>query len=431
MKFRFSTPFLTTALALGAVAYAAASVPAVPTTPAAPATTDTAPAAGATPATASESTPVAPTPAAPTSRASGPLLITVRAQIPALIAGKKTTTTFVRTLPIPAERAAELRRGGKISTQLDADLHKFFDQLENAAQDARFMQLEDGRWAAVQRNNLQIDRQASRANVLAMLTDPQAAQADVVVTGQTPPKRTLDFFASRGITNFLATGQTSYEGSSADRITNIHVGAKNFKDRLFDGKTFSFNQMVGPVTARNGYVAGLVIAGDQTASGVGGGICQVSSTVFRTLYGAGLPIVQRQNHSYQVHYYDPQGLDATIYQPNLDLRFANNTGAPLWFQTDWDDNDHVLSVSVFGKAPQYDVVIEEPKTLKTSPSPKDRLIPDPTLAAGTRQQVDWAAPGAVIEVTRKFMQGNKEVKHDVLRSTYRPWPNIFKVGTKK
>ncbi|WP_291423639.1 VanW family protein [Deinococcus sp.] len=429
MKFRFSVPFLTTALALGAVAYAVAPGPAAPT-PAASiptaATTDSAAAAGATPASAP-----APTPAAPSPRASGPLLITVRTQIPALIAGQKTTTAFVRTLPIPAERAAELRRGGKISTQLGIDLNKFFDQLENAGQDARFMQLEDGRWAAVQRNNLQIDRQASRANVLAMLSDPQAAQADVVVTGQTPPKRTLEFFISRGITNFLATGQTSYDGSGADRITNIHVGAKNFKDRLFDGKTFSFNQMVGPITARNGYVAGLVIAGDQTASGVGGGICQVSSTVFRTLYGAGLPIVQRQNHSYQVHYYDPQGLDATIYQPSLDLRFANNTGGPLWFQTEWDDNDHILSVSVFGKAPQYNVVIEEPKTLKTSPRPKDRLIPDPTLAAGTRQQVDWAAPGAVIEVTRKFMQGNKEVKRDVLRSTYRPWPNIFRVGTKK
>lgn len=359
------------------------------------------------------------------------MLITVSTNIPALIGGKKTTTPFVRTLNISAERATAIRKAGVITASLDADLNKFFDMLGKIGQDARFMQLDDGKWAVVQRNNLEVDREATRTNVLALIGNRSSAQANVVIKSQTPPKRTLDFFASRGITNFLATGQTSYYGSSDARITNIHVGAKNFQDRLFDGKIFSFNQMIGPVNARNGYVAGLVIAGDQTASGVGGGICQVSTTVFRALYGAGLPIVQRQNHSYQVHYYDPQGLDATIYQPTLDLKFANDTGKPLWFQTEWDDQEDILSISVFGAAPQYDVVIDPPKTLSTTPSPKDRIIYDRTMPAGTQKQVDWAAPGAVIEVTRKFMKDGKEAKRDTLKSSYRPWPNIFRVGTKK
>ena len=434
MKLRFSRPplstaALSTALVLGAVAHAVTSMPATPVTtpaaPAAPAPMTPAPASPTPSMPAPKTAPAKPTPT------SGPLYVAVHTQIPALIGGKKTTTAFVRTLTIPADRASDLRRSGKISSALGADLNGFFDQLEHAGQDARFMLLEDGRWAAVQRNNLQIDRDATRANVLAALSATGEARAEVVVKGQTPPKRTLDFFAARGITNFLATGQTSYDGSSPDRVTNIHVGASRFKDRLFEGKTFSFNDFVGPVTAANGYVPGLVISGDQTASGVGGGICQVSTTVFRTLYGAGLPIVQRQNHSYQVHYYDPQGLDATIYQPNLDLKFANDSGGALWFQTDWDDAQKILSVSVFGHAPKYDVVIGEPKTLKTTPSPKDRLISDAKLPVGTRRQVDWAAPGAVIEVTRKFMQGSKTVKQDVLRSNYRPWPNIYRVGTKK
>ena len=306
------------------------------------------------------------------------------------------------------------------------------DTLEKVGQDARFMQLEDnGQWAVVQRNNLKIDRDATRANVLALLKDPKQAQANVIVSGQTPPKRTLDFFAQKGITHFLATGQTGYDGSSPERIKNIHVGATNFKDRLFEGNTFSFNQFVGPISARRGYVAGLVIAGDQTASGVGGGICQVSTTVFRTLYGAGLPIVERQNHSYQVYYYDPQGLDATIYQPTVDLKFANDTGGALWFQTEWDDTEKLLSISVFGKAPRYAGYVDAPRTLSTTPSPKDRIIYDPSMKLGQRKQVDWAAPGAVIEVTRKFMKDGQEVKRDVLKSNYRPWPNIFRVGTKK
>lgn len=407
------------------------------TTPSVPPAADPPPAPSGEPTPAEpKPTPVQPAPAKPLTpsaavQASGPILITVRAQLPTLLDGKKTTTSFVRTMTIPAPRAVQLRQAGKLTTSLNDDLNRFLDTLEKGGKDARFDQLADGRWAVVQYDNLTIDREATRASVLEVLKDPYQVEANVVVKGQTPPKRTLEFFASKGITSFLATGQTSYSGSSPERIKNIHVGAANFKDRLFEGKTFSFNQMVGPITARNGYVAGLVIAGDQTASGVGGGICQVSTTVFRTLFGAGLPIVQRQNHSYQVHYYDPQGLDATIYQPSLDLKFANDTGGSLWFQTDWDDKESILTISVFGKPPRYDVVIDEPRTLKTTPSPKDRLINDPTLKVGERKQVDWAAPGAVIEVTRKFMKDGKQVKQDVLKSTYRPWPNIFRVGTKK
>ncbi len=402
---------------------APAPAPQVPAPPA--------PAAAPVPSAAPVVPAPATTPVKPTAVKSGPLLVLVKVNIPALIGGKKTTTAFIRTLDIPADRATALRQRGEITASLDADLNRFLDSLSRAGQDARFMQLEDGTWAVVQQNNLEIDREATRAAVLKMLTDSRVSSAQVVVTGQTPPKRTLDFFASRGITSFLATGQTNYYGSSPERVTNIHVGAKSFKDRLFEGKTFSFNQMVGPVDARNGYVAGLVIAGDQTATGVGGGICQVSTTVFRALYAAGLPIVQRQNHSYQVHYYDPQGLDATIYQPSLDLKFANDTGGALWFQTEWDDKEQTLAVSVFGKAPRYSVLIDDPRTISTTPSPKDRLIYDATMKAGTRQQIDWAAPGAVIEVTRKFMQDGKEVKRDVLKSSYRPWPNIYRVGTKK
>nr|WP_184137094.1 VanW family protein [Deinococcus humi] len=359
-----------------------------------------------------------------------PLLINVETTVPALVNGKKTTVPLTRTLTIPGPRMALIRQSGTVTASLEADLKTFVKSLSGKAQDARFEELWDG-WAVVQRNALKIDMDATRANLLTAIKDSKGVKAKVVVSGQTPPKRTLDYFLSRGITAHLGTGVTNYYGSSDARVTNIHVGAKNFSDRLFEGKVFSFNEFIGPVTARNGYVTGLVIAGDRTASGVGGGICQVSTTLFRTLYGAGLPIAQRQNHSYQVHYYDPQGLDATIYQPSLDLKFANDSGGALWFQTQWDDETARLSISVFGKARDFTVDIGQPKTLSSTPSPADRLIPDATLPAGQRKQVDWAAPGAVIEVTRKFIRNGKAFKQDTLKSSYRPWPNIFLVGTRR
>ncbi|GGM17434.1 VanW family protein [Deinococcus aerophilus] len=404
-------------------------IPALPLTdqPAVPPVPEPEPTPAPAPAT---STPAPSAPAAAPRVSNAPLLITVQAQWPALIGGKKTTVPLTRTLTIPGSRMVQIRERGVVTQSLEQDLQAFVAGLSSPAQNARFEELWDG-WGVVQRNALQIDLDATRANVLAAVQDPRGVQAQVVVRGQTPPQRTLDYFLSRGITAHLGTGETNYYGSSAARIKNIHVGAARFKDRLFEGGVFSFNSFVGPVTRENGFVTGLVIAGDRTASGVGGGICQVSTTVFRTLYAAGLPVAERQNHSYQVHYYDPQGMDATIYQPSLDLKFTNDSGSGLWFQTEWNDEESRLSVHVFGRARDFTVQIGEPRTLSSTPSPADRVIPDASLPAGQRKQVDWAAPGAVIEVTRKFVRGGKVFKQDTLKSSYRPWPNIFLVGTRR
>lgn len=394
----------------------------VPAPPAQPAPVEPVPAAQPAPPVPAPSV-TAPAPQVSTA----PLLINVEARWPALVNGKKTTVPFTRTLTIPGKRAELLRRQGVITQSLEADLLNFTRDLPLKPQDARFEELWDG-WAVVQRNGLQVNLEKTRANLLATLKDPRGVKVNVVLGSQTAPKRTLDYFLSRGITAHLGTGETNYYGSSAARVKNIHVGASHFQDRLVEGSVVSFNEMVGPISLNAGFVTGLVIAGERTANGVGGGICQVSTTVFRALYGAGLPIRQRQNHSYQVHYYDPQGLDATIYQPSLDLKFANDTGGALWFQTDWDDQESRLSVSVFGKARDFTVQIGTPKTLSSTPAPADRLIPDASVPAGQRRQVDWAAPGAVIEVQRSFLRGGKVFRQDTLKSTYRPWPNIYLVG---
>ena len=334
-----------------------------------------------------------------------------------------------QTLVIPAERTAALRRGGVVTASLEADLRNFARKASVAPQDARFEQFASG-WTLVQRDGVTVDLDKSRASLQAALKNP-ASRTVVLSFTTTAPARTLNYFTSRGVTTFLATGQTNYYGSSRARITNIHVGASKFSDRLFEGKTFSFNAMLGNISEATGFVPGLVIAGDRTATGVGGGICQVSTTVFRALYGAGLPIVERRNHSYQVHYYDPQGLDATIYQPSQDLKFANDTGGAVWFQTDWDDAQARLTVNVFGQPRDYTVDIGRPVTLSTKPSPADRLIPDPSMRAGQRRQVDWAAPGASLRLVRSFTRAGKVFKTDTLNSTYVPWPNIFMVGTRQ
>ncbi|MFC4454542.1 VanW family protein [Deinococcus sonorensis] len=380
------------------------------------------------PSTPAPSTPSAPAPL-PSPASAQALQVVFEAPLKVLQDGQPVTASVRRTLTLPAERMAVLRQRGVITPSLEADLQTFLRSIPSKPQDARFEELTTG-WALVQRDGYTVDLEQARARVLAALQQP--ATRSVTFSGRaTAPARTLDYFVKRGLTAHLATGETNYYGSSAARITNIHVGTSKFQDRLFEGKTFSFNRMLGDINAANGFVPGLVIAGERTASGLGGGICQVSSTVFRALYLAGLPVVERRNHSYQVHYYDPQGLDATIYQPSQDLRFANDTGGALWLQADWDDKRAQLRVHVFGRPRDFTVQLGTPRTLSSTPAPADRLIADSSLPAGTRQQVDWAAPGAVIEVQRRFVRNGQVVRSDTLRSSYRPWPNIYLVGTKK
>ncbi|GAA4006269.1 VanW family protein [Deinococcus rubellus] len=409
------------------------SPPQLPSAEPAPTPANTAPAVtppAVTPAqpAPAPAVPVKPVSAAPKPKATDSLTLRFEASFPAVVDGKKTSLPYRETLIIPPERLVQLRAQGKVTASLDADLKALLSRVTGPARDARFEVQPDGQWAIVQHNSFTVDAAAARSTLAAALKDGQTTLIKLIPTGSVAPKRTLDYFVSRGITAFLAGGQTGYDGSSPARITNIHVGTQAFQDKLFEGDTFSFNRMLGPITTRAGFVTGLVIAGERTASGIGGGICQVSTTVFRALYGAGLPITERRNHSYQVYYYDPQGLDATIYQPSQDLRFANDTGGALWFQSDWDDAQKLLVVRVFGKARDFDVQVQEPRILSTTPSPPDKIITDATLKKGERKQVDWAAQGAVIEVDRLFVRNGKTFKQDTLKSSYRPWPNIFTVG---
>ena len=406
--------------------------PAAPTTPPAqppvPPAPEVMPQLPPTPEPVTLPTPVASPEPEPKPALSQSLTLRFEASLPAVVNGQKTLIPYRETLWLPPERWSLLLAQGKITPSLETDLRAFVARVTTPARDARFEQQDDGEWIIVQHNSFKLDEAALREQVQAALQDGQTSLIRVRPTDSSPPKRTLDFFVSREITAFLAAGQTDYDGSSAARITNIHVGTRAFQDRLFEGKTFSFNKMLGPVSAEAGFVPGLVIAGERTASGLGGGICQVSTTVFRALYGAGLPIVERRNHSYQVYYYEPQGLDATIYQPSQDLRFANDTGSAIWFQSDWDDAQKLLVVRVFGKARDFQVQIQPARVLSTTPSPPDRLLPDASLKSGERKQIDWAAKGAVIEVDRLFVRGGSVFKRDTLKSSYRPWPNIFLVG---
>jgi len=142
-----------------------------------------------------------------------------------------------------------------------------------------------------------------------------------------------------GLVSLLSTGESNFYGSPKNRKHNIAVGANKFHGVLIrPEEEFSFNKILGGVGPKEGYLPELVIKKGQTIPEYGGGLCQVSTTMFRAAVNAGLEITERKNHAYPVKYYNPQGTDATIYPPHPDLRFKNNTPAHILIQTRIEKN---------------------------------------------------------------------------------------------
>lgn len=161
------------------------------------------------------------------------------------------------------------------------------------------------------------------------------SQKEIILkTNNTQPKISTQDIDNLGITSLLARGVSNFSGSSANRIANIKIGAARFNGVLIKpNEEFSFDNLLGEVGPEQGYKPGLVIKKDKMIPEYGGGLCQVSTTVFRAAVNSGMEITERYPHAFPVKYYNPQGFDATIYPPSPDLKFINNTPGYMLIQT--------------------------------------------------------------------------------------------------
>jgi vancomycin resistance protein YoaR len=208
------------------------------------------------------------------------------------------------------------------------------------------------------------------------------------------PKVTEGNLNDLGITQLISEGETFFPMTPAGRIQNVRTGASRFNNVLVaPGETFSFNKILGPVDAAHGFAPGLVIANNTEELQYGGGLCQVSSTMYRAALLAGLPITSRTNHSFVVFYYtkfvtttlfgpnkgqtysvNNPGLDATIYLPNPDFGFKNDTGHYILMKEVWGNGD--LKFQFYGTATKYGV-IRGPYTV--SGNPANTHVPSSTV----------------------------------------------------
>ncbi len=278
--------------------------------------------------------------------------------------------------------------------------------------------------------------QAAHA-IEAALRDGGAWDAPRVVylpTTDLPPPVVQSNIAELGITELLGTGVSSFRYSAPYRITNIRAGSRRMHGLLIPpDAVFSFNSAVGAVDGRNGFVQGLAIIQNRTQKEWGGGLCQVSTTMFRAAFWSGLPIVERHEHTFRIPWYEelgePPGLDAAIYTGWDDLRFVNDTGGYMLIQS-WVDLDRQRLVVAFYGVPQakrtvnmgYRVLATEP------PKAEPVYIDDPSLPSGTIQQTDWAQPGMRVNVYRTVSQNGQLLLQDTFPTHFEPWPNIYLRG---
>lgn len=235
----------------------------------------------------------------------------------------------------------------------------------------------------------------------------------------------------KGITHLLATGETDFSGSPANRINNIKVGLNSFNGQLIPpDKESGAGEILGEVDETTGYKKELVIKGDKTIPEYGGGLCQVSTTVYRSLLFAGIPITQRRNHSYAVSYYDPQGLDATIYPPYVDMKFKNDTPGHLLIQTMTTEEGKAYS-NIYGTPTHRQVELIGPYYYAHKPAPPPRVEYTDQLPAGETQKLGGAHDGFKASWYRRILYRKEEVKEEKFEhifSSYEARPFYTLIG---
>lgn len=229
----------------------------------------------------------------------------------------------------------------------------------------------------------------------------------------------------------LSSFQTNYNNADPLRNENLKVAARKINTVLAPGEIFSLGEQLEPITFEEGFRESKVIVNGQLEDGIGGGVCQVASTLYNAVLLTNLDITMRQNHSLPVAYV-PLGRDATYASGSIDFKFKNTTEYPVFIEGYCEDNKVI--VNIFGhqvlKSP-YDEIKFYSETIEVIPAPPTKYIEDQTLEAGQQVEKVSAKEGKKVKLY-KMCYNNGALVHKELtnQSYYRERAAIVRVGTK-
>lgn len=292
-------------------------------------------------------------------------------------------------------------------------------------------------------NGRELDIEATLAAFLAQVNTPNRS-VPLMVKAIEPTVHTGATAEELGITELISEKVTWFYGSSDERKHNIARAAANFYGIVIAPyEEFSFNDYLGTISEDDGYTEGLIIVGGQTIKGIGGGVCQVSTTMYQTAFWAGFPITSRLEHGYWLTYYNDgegPGMDATVYSPDededpafeVDLKFINNTPYHLLIENYYSAENEALTFKFYSTSMGRTILKDGPYFENVTEVPggdQDRWEYDEDLAEGEVKQIDWATEGADVFVTRIVKNADGEIIEErTFASHYIPYPNTYHYG---
>jgi len=335
-----------------------------------------------------------------------------------------TRSKISRLLALPRDGSTELKLAGPLAPHFFANLRK---RIGHAPKDATF------RIGA--RNNVRVvpavagrslDAQATTHNLLAAMLSTTNRRADLQVA-TAAPERTTSEAKAMGITGLVGAYETFY-GGVPNRIHNVQLVSHLIDNHFIaPGEEFSFNGTTGERTSDQGFLEAPVIINGELKTGLGGGICQVSTTTFNAAYEAGLSITDRTNHALYISHY-PLARDATVNYPDTDLKFLNDTDHWIWLRTFVGSSS--LTVALYG-APQHRRIESEVSPLRVTGAPPVKRVKDPNLLVGQTSVEEYGSPSRSTSVRRRVYTSDGKLLYDhTWYSAYSAEPKVIRVGTK-
>jgi vancomycin resistance protein YoaR len=248
-----------------------------------------------------------------------------------------------------------------------------------------------------------------------------------IETIKVEPKVTKQTIEKYLIKDLVGKIRTNFKGSTANREHNIKIGVATIDGILIaPGAEFSTIASIGPVTGKEGYLKEMVIKENKTTKEFGGGLCQVATTLFRLALNAGMPISERINHRFVVHYYDPPGLDATIYGPHPDFRFVNDTNGYLLLQARVENQQVIMEL--YGQKDGRTVEISKPVYSNRIPAPPTKYVSSFELPIGQTKCTEIPHEGLTTNVLYTVTYPDGIIKKRNFLSIYQPWQKVCLVG---
>ena len=246
----------------------------------------------------------------------------------------------------------------------------------------------------------------------------------------TIPEITLDDLSKEAFPQILGTFTTTYSASNENRETNLKLSSEKINGTIImPGEIFSYNKIVGERTIAKGYKEAAVYSGGKVINGIGGGICQLSSTLYNAVVYANLEIVSRSNHMFLTSYVTA-GRDATVSWGTLDFSFKNTRKYPIKVVSIVKNGLVTVEIQGLKEEKEYEVVIEN-KVTEVIPY-QVKYVKDDKLEEGETQIVQYGANGAK-SITYKVLKYNGNVvSREILSTdTYSALERIIKIGNKK